>query len=233
MAGIKLYGVGVTLLIPVLTSNISTTVQFPRSTCTKRVASILKEKNLSYEIIPIILAEKANTTPEYLERQPFGQVPVLDDNGYLIYGEGFLKFDLTPYIIIFLESRAIGRYIALKYASQGTQGLIPDGSDLEATGRFEEACSVEYAQFNPSAEGLGQELIFKKYTIVLKISLASKNSLSTTRFRGEETDPAAVAKHTATLQKKLDAYEKILSKRKYLAGDVIVFNFVYIVNYFC
>jgi glutathione S-transferase len=125
----------------------------------------LKEKNLSYEIIPISLAEKANTTPEYLERQPFGQVPVLDDNGYHIYGEGYYEFvqlDLTPIIIFLLESRAIGRYIALKYASQGTQDLIPVGSDLEATGRFEEACSVEYSQFNPSAEGLAQELIFKK-----------------------------------------------------------------------
>ena len=132
----------------------------------------MKEKNLSYEIVPIILAEKANTTPEYLEKQPFGQVPVLDDNGYLIYGEGchwhdFLKLDITSIIIvIFLESRAIGRYIALKYASQGTQGLIPDGSDVEAVGRFEEASSVEYSQFNPSAEGLGQELLFKKYSLL-------------------------------------------------------------------
>jgi glutathione S-transferase len=133
---------------------------------------------------------------------------------------------------LFLESRAIGRYIALKYANQGTQGLIPDGSDFEATGRFEEACSVEYSQFNPSAEGLGQELIFKKYCLLLNFSLASKNSLFTIRLRGAETDPAAVAKHTATLEKKLDAYEKILSKRKYLACDVIVFTFAYICDFF-
>jgi len=176
MTGIKLYG-------------------FPRSTCTKRVATILKEKNLPYELIPISLAEKANTTPEYLEKHPFGQVPVLDDNGYHIY-----------------ESRAIGRYIALKYASQGIQDLIPDSSDLEAIGRFEEACSLEHSQFNPSAEGLGQELLFKK-------------------LRGEETDPAAVAKLTATLEKKLDAYEKILSKRKYLAGDHVTLADLYHLSY--
>lgn len=109
--------------------------------------------------------------------------------------------------------------------------MIPNSSDLEATGRFEEACSVEYSQFNPSAEGLGQELIFKKYRL-LEISLASKNLLSTIRLRGEETDPAAVAKYTATLQKKLDAYEKILSKRNYLAGDVIVSTFACIVIFF-
>jgi len=156
---------------------------FTRTTCTKRVATILREKNIPYELVAINLAEKQNSSPEYLQKQPFGQVPVLDDNGYLIY-----------------ESRAIGRYIALKYASQGTQGLLPDYSDFEATGKFEEACSLEYSQFNPSMEGLAEELVFKKY-------------------KNEETDLAAVAKYNATLAKKLDAYEKILSTRKYLTGD--------------
>jgi len=167
----------------------------PKSTCTRRVANILKEKNLPYELISINLAEKANTTPEYLDKQPFGQIPVLEDNGYSIY-----------------ESRAIGRYIALKYASQGTQGLVPDGSDFEAIGRFEEASSVEYSQFSPSAEGLAVELVFKK-------------------FRGQEADPAAVEKHTANLQKKLDAYEKILSKKKYLAGENVTLADLYHLPY--
>ena len=56
-------------------------------------------------MIPINLAEKENTTPEYLEKQPFGQVPILDDNGYIIYGEGVLKFDLTTVLISFLSYR--------------------------------------------------------------------------------------------------------------------------------
>ena len=51
-------------------------------------------------MIPINLAEKENTTPEYLEKQPFGQVPILDDNGYVIYGEGVFKFGLNPCIDI-------------------------------------------------------------------------------------------------------------------------------------
>ena len=133
---------------------------------------MLKEKNLPYELIPVNLAEKANTTAEYLAKQPFGQIPVLDDNGYIIYGERVcinssqVRFNTDYFFFPPLESRAIGRYIALKYANQGTQGLIPDGSDFEATGRFEEACSLEYSQFNPSAEGLGQELIFKKYGLL-------------------------------------------------------------------
>lgn len=124
----------------------------------------------------------------------------------------------------YLESRAIGRYIALKYANQGTQGLIPDSSDFKATGSFEEACSLEHSQWNPSAEGLAWELVFKKYSIP-DLSLPSMNSLVyTTRYTGQEADSAAIAKHNATLAKKLDVYDQILSKRKYLAGDVIIFT---------
>jgi glutathione S-transferase len=130
---------------------------------------ILREKNVPYELVAINIADKQNSSPEYLQMQPFGQVPVLDDNGYLIYGQGFnaiwMLISLASNSCLFSESRAIGRYIALKYASQGTQGLLPDYSDFEAVGKFEEACSLEYSQFNPSAEGLAQEVIFKKYRL--------------------------------------------------------------------
>ena len=72
------------------------------------------------------------------------------------------------------------------------------------------------------------ELLFKKkYSLLESFLLQAKIYLSTTRFKGEEPDPVAVATHTATLHKKLDAYEKILSKRKYLAGDVIILLFFF------
>ena len=74
---------------------------------------------------------------------------------------------------------------------------------------------------------------FSRSTVCFNFLLQVKYSPSTTRLRGEETDPAAVAKHNATLEKKLNAYDKILSKRKYLAGDVIVFIFTFIVILFC
>ena len=79
-------------------------------------------------------------------------------------------------------------------------------------------------------------LFKKKYSLLESFLLQAKIYLSTTRFKGEEPDPVAVATLTATLHKKLDAYEKILSKRKYLAGDVIIlfffFTFAYIVNFY-
>ena len=42
------------------------------------------------------------------------------------------------------------------------------------------------------------------------------------RYFGLETDPARVKEHSDKLSLKLDAYEAILKKQKYLGGDVSV-----------
>ena len=44
------------------------------------------------------------------------------------------------------------------------------------------------------------------------------------RMRGEQTDKEAFDKHIEALALKLDVYEKILSKQKYLAGGVCVYH---------
>lgn len=40
------------------------------------------------------------------------------------------------------------------------------------------------------------------------------------RFNGQAPDEANVARHLASLESRLDGYEAILSKQKYLAGNV-------------
>ena len=40
------------------------------------------------------------------------------------------------------------------------------------------------------------------------------------RYFGSAPDEEAVARHLSNLESKLDAYEVILAKQKYLAGDV-------------
>jgi len=96
------------------------------------------------------------------------------------------------------ESRAIGRYIATKYAVQGTPP-IPPPSDLQVTALFDQALSIEQSNFDGSAQGIRFERIAKK-------------------LRGLQPDEARVADLKITLAAKLDVYEKILSKQKYIAG---------------
>jgi glutathione S-transferase len=92
----------------------------PYSTCNERVLLILHEKGVPYERITLDFEKAEQKAPEYLKLQPFGKVPVLEDDGFFVY-----------------ESRAIVRYLAMKYAGQGTK-LMPDPNDLKAYALFEQ-----------------------------------------------------------------------------------------------
>ncbi len=71
-------------------------------------------------------------------------------------------FIIISDILLFwkLESRAIARYLELKYPGQGTE-LIPS-KNAAAKGLFEQAASIETSYFDPSASGIVYELAFKK-----------------------------------------------------------------------
>ncbi len=90
------------------------------STCTQRVLTALYEKGVEYELITIDFAKAENKSEKYLKLQPFGKIPVLEDDGFILF-----------------ESRAIAKYIVKKYASQGTP-LMPAEGDLKAYGLFEQ-----------------------------------------------------------------------------------------------
>jgi glutathione S-transferase len=47
------------------------------STCTRRAAVVFHEKNAPFEFHPIDMSKGAHKSPEYMEKQPFGQVPYL------------------------------------------------------------------------------------------------------------------------------------------------------------
>ncbi|KAJ7776162.1 glutathione S-transferase-like protein [Mycena metata] len=98
------------------------------------------------------------------------------------------------------ESRAIGRYIVAKYGAGST--LVPDPKDIIATAKFEQAVSIENNNFDPTAGQLNLELVLKP-------------------ARGLPTDGERVTALRATMDNKLDAYEKILGQHKYLAGDTV------------
>ncbi|KAJ7244110.1 glutathione S-transferase-like protein [Mycena rebaudengoi] len=147
---------------------------------TTTVLMTLVEKRIPFELVFIDLRAGENKLPAHLVRQPFGQVPVLDDAGFVLY-----------------ESRAICRYLEAKYPSQGPP-LIPAGT--EPTARFEQAASVEFANFELHARTVYVQRIVKP-------------------LRGLEPDETAVATALAGLAATLEVYERILGTQKFIAGD--------------
>ena len=114
------------------------------ATCTQRVMLIAHELGVPFELVNIDFAKLDHKAPAYVAVQPFGQTPYLDDDGFKMY-----------------ESRAICRYLALKYGGVA-KGLIPDpaSKDLHKTALFEQAASTEVCNFDPSVSGLAYENIF-------------------------------------------------------------------------
>lgn len=147
------------------------------------VAEVCREKEVPYELVNVEVYKGEHKTPAFKEFQPFGQVPYIDDDGFILY-----------------ESRAICRYIAKKYASQGTPDLVPREPKAEAV--FEQAVSIETSNFYPFALGITAEKIIKKH-------------------RGLEPNEARLSDLVNNLKAKLDVYEVILGKQAYLAGSSI------------
>ncbi|KAJ7067524.1 thioredoxin-like protein [Mycena amicta] len=150
------------------------------SSNTRRVACTLIEKQVPFELVNIDLAGGENKSPAYLEKQPFGQVPYIDDDGFILF-----------------ESRAICRYIAEKYPDQGTK-LIP--SEPKSKAIFEQGASIELTDFDPLAYSAAVEMLLKPH-------------------QGLTPNKDDFDGYIAKLSAKLDAYEVILGKQKYIGGD--------------
>ncbi|KAJ7641847.1 glutathione S-transferase [Roridomyces roridus] len=144
------------------------------------VALVLAEKQIPFELVLTDLATGEHKTPEFLAMHPFGQIPVIDDDGFVLY-----------------EGRAICRYLAEKYSDQGTP-LYPKG--LKERALVEQAISVESANFWPPVIQIAREVIGKP-------------------MRGLDKDQSIIDAGIVDLTAKLDVYEVILGKTKYLAGD--------------
>jgi glutathione S-transferase len=100
----------------------------PVSTCTRKVLMTLNETRTPFELQVVDFATAEHKKQPHLSRQPFGQIPVIDDDGFSFY-----------------ESRAICRYINEKVGGP----LIP--KDIKARALMEEMISVETSNFTPHA----------------------------------------------------------------------------------
>ncbi|XP_022759135.1 glutathione S-transferase F9-like [Durio zibethinus] len=146
----------------------------------KRVIVCLIEKEIEFETVPVDLLKGEHKQPEFLKLQPFGTVPVVQDGDYTLF-----------------ESRAIIRYYAEKYKSQGTDLL---GKTIEERGLVENWLEVEAQSYNPPIFALTLQILFSPKL-------------------GFPRDENLIEESEEKLAKVLDIYEERLSKSKYLAGD--------------
>lgn len=89
---------------------------FPLSGHSHRVLLFLSLLDLPFEIVPVDLAKGDQRTPEFLALNAFGQVPVIDDDGFVL-----------------ADSNAILVYLARRYDVGGD--WLPD--DLERSVRIQ------------------------------------------------------------------------------------------------
>ncbi|CAN6864528.1 unnamed protein product [Brassica oleracea] len=109
--------------------------------CPQRVLLCLLEKEIEFEIVHIDLDTLEQKRPEHLLRQPFGQVPAIEDGDFKLF-----------------ESRAIARYYATKYSDQGTNLL---GKSLEHRAIVDQWADVEVDYFNVLVHPLVMNLVIK------------------------------------------------------------------------
>ena len=100
---------------------------FPLSTNSRKVRIALLEKGLEFERINIDLAKREQKNPEYLKIHPFGQVPALDDEGFIVY-----------------DSTIINEYLEDEYPYPA---LMPEDSEGRARARLME--DLRDTRFNP------------------------------------------------------------------------------------
>jgi len=100
----------------------------PMSTCTRKVLATLHETQTPFEMNVIDLGKGEHKQPAHMARQPFGQVPAIDDDGFSMY-----------------ESRAIARYLDGKAGGK----LTP--TDPKHRAKMEQWISVEVENFTPHA----------------------------------------------------------------------------------
>jgi len=109
---------------------------FPASSNSRKVRMALIEKGLEFERIPIDLSKREQKNPDYLKIHPFGQVPALDDEGFVLY-----------------DSTVINEYLEDEYPYPP---LLPKDSEGRARARLME--DLRDSHFNPASGQLNREL---------------------------------------------------------------------------
>lgn len=110
----------------------------PLSTCTRKVLAIMAEKGVTPDLQVVDFAKGEHKMPAHLAFQPFGQLPAIDDDGFVLY-----------------ESRAI-----LRYLDSTLPGASFTPADAKQRALMEQWISVEMSHFTPTAMKIVYQRVF-------------------------------------------------------------------------
>jgi glutathione S-transferase len=113
----------------------------PWSIYTRKTLMTLAEKDHEVELTLVMIPKGEQKSAEHVARHPFGKVPVLDDDGFVLY-----------------EARAINRYLDRKL---GGPRLTPE--DARDAARLDQWTNVAESYLGPHAHPLIVEKLFRRY----------------------------------------------------------------------
>ena len=125
----------------------------PASTCSRKVLMTLGETGTPHEMVTVEFAKGEHKQQPHLGRQPFGQVPAIDDDGFVLY-----------------ESRAICRYIN----DRARGNLAP--IDIKDRASMEQWISVETSNFTPHIMKFVYHHVFQRPQDAAVLDAAGKSA---------------------------------------------------------
>ena len=188
--------------------------------CVQRIACVLNEKGVPYETIPVSMANGEHKSPQYLEKQPFGQVPYIVSYSTNSIIDGTSKGNAQFRMMMVLFSTKVALYVITS-----PQNILIKALPSSQPSSRQTLSSTKPHRLRPfistvlstpqSASGcINREM--HRYLFIISSYISTLFS----RFHGLETNEAVYDKAIADLSKQLDVYDKILAKQRYLAGDV-------------
>ncbi|KAJ6752717.1 GLUTATHIONE S-TRANSFERASE F12 [Salix koriyanagi] len=163
--------------------------------CPQRVMVCLLEKGVEFDLVHVDLDSGEQKLPEFLLKQPFGQVPVVEDGDFRLY-----------------ESRAIIRYYAAKYEDRGTKstGLHTRRESSESGSKVTPTWSkLSRRKLEKVLDVYEKRLSRSKYLAGESFTLADLSHMPATRYLISE----AGLGHLVKDRKKLNAWWEDISSR--------------------
>ncbi len=98
----------------------------------RKVSIALEDLGLPYELRVVKLAEEEPIRPDFLALNPNHKIPVLEDDGLVIWESGAILLHLAEKYGALLPKDPVGRIAAIQYAFFQTGGIGPNLGRLAA-----------------------------------------------------------------------------------------------------